>query len=437
MKNGVIMEIRGRKAVVLTPDGEFTTIYLKRNHNLSIGSEIKLAQKPQKNRKGYFIPSMPTMAGMASIIMLFVIVASVIPVPNNDAVAAYVSFDINPSIEVGINSDLEVVQYQAWNSDGEGLNLDHTTKNMPLAEFANVLVSKLEENGYLMDQGQLLIVASNVEKNSRYQEIKNKLEVTINSLKQNEVLTKQAVAITTILHADYQTRNKAIEKGVSPGKYMTYLAAQDRGVAITLEDARNLSIKKLDALNNRATASEDTTSEENEAEPIKNETNNLENKITQLNDKSSKAVSSESDEKKKVQSKQDLDPVVKEEKDSIGKLSDNGQFSTQQTSDKTVETKKVSEPKETSIEKKDRKKEEKDNKNNRSSKEDHKKDNDEDRKEHDDEREKEDHDDEKDEKDKDKDDRKDKREDKHEEKHEGKHDRHSKDDEDREEQEDD
>ncbi|WP_377887854.1 anti-sigma factor domain-containing protein [Alkalihalobacillus sp. R86527] len=419
MKNGVIMEIRGRKAVVLTPDGEFTTIYLKRNHNLSIGSEIKLAQKPEKNRKGYFIPSMPTMAGMATIIMLFVIVASVIPVPNNDAVAAYVSFDINPSIEVGINSDLEIVEYQAWNSDGEGLNLDQDTKNMPLEEFANILFSKLEENGYLTDKGQLLIVASNVEKNSRYQKVKSKLEETINGLKQNDVLTKQAVAITTILHADYQTRNEAVEKGVSPGKYMTYLAAQDRGVSITLEDARKLSIKKLGALNNRATASED-----DEAEPTENVTYDLENKITQLNDESNKAVTSESN-KKKEQSKQR--PVVKEDKEPIGKLSDNGQSSSQQSVDKTAKKLKDSEPQETSVQKKDKEKKEKEDKNNRSSKEDHK-----DRNDYDDKKDKKDKKDYKDKhKDKHKEKHKDKHdnkhEDKHEDKYESKHDHHSND----------
>ncbi|WP_270179935.1 anti-sigma factor domain-containing protein [Alkalihalobacillus sp. CinArs1] len=321
MKNGVIMEIRGRKAVVLTPEGEFTTIFLKRNHNLSIGSEIKLAKKPEKNKKGFFIPSMPTMAGMATIIMLFVIVASVIPVPNNDAVAAYVSFDINPSIEVGVNSDLEVVQYQAWNSDGEGLSLDKDTKNMPLAEFANVLISKLEENGFLTDQGKLLIVASNVEENSRYQKVKSKLEETINGLKNNEVLTKQAVAITTILHADHHTRKLAVEKGVSPGKYITYLAAQDRGVTISLEDARDLSIKKLDSLENRETASEGNT------EPVEDR-NDLDNKITQLNDKSNKAV--DSSENKKGQSNQNSEAVVKEEKDPIGQLSNKNEKSSSQ-----------------------------------------------------------------------------------------------------------
>ncbi len=277
MKNGVIMDIRGRKAVVLTPDGEFTTINLKRNHTLTIGSEIKLTPKPLNKKKGYFTPSMPTLAGMAAILLLVVIVTGVIPVRQNDAVAAYVSFDINPSIEVGVNSDLEVVQYQAWNSDGEGLNLDQEVTNMPLSEFGGLLVSKLDKEGYLTEDRKLLIVASNVEKKERYQAIKGQLENTIQGIEQNEALVNQAVAITTILDADYSTRAKAIENGITPGKYMTYLAAVDRGATLSIEEVRNLSVKNMDELQSESMTAVEAKSKDSSLE--------LEDSVVQLNDK--------------------------------------------------------------------------------------------------------------------------------------------------------
>ncbi|MGG1684226.1 anti-sigma factor domain-containing protein [Pseudalkalibacillus sp. NRS-1564] len=277
MKNGVIMDIRGRKAVVLTPDGEFTTINLKRNHTLTIGSEIKLTPKPLNKKKGYFTPSMPTLAGMAAILLLVVIVTGVIPVRQNDAVAAYVSFDINPSIEVGVNSDLEVVQYQAWNSDGEGLNLDQEVTNMSLSEFGGLLVSKLDKEGYLTEDRKLLIVASNVEKKERYQAIKDQLENTIQGIEQNEALVNQAVAITTILDTDYSTRAKAIENGITPGKYMTYLAAVDRGATLSIEDVRNLSVKNMDELETESMTAVESKSKDRSLE--------LEDSVVQLNDK--------------------------------------------------------------------------------------------------------------------------------------------------------
>ncbi|MCA0991814.1 anti-sigma factor domain-containing protein [Pseudalkalibacillus hwajinpoensis] len=285
MKKGVIMDIRGRKAVVLTPDGEFSTINLKRNHTLTIGSEIKLAPKPLNKKKGYFTPSMPTLAGMAAILLLVVIVTGVIPVRQNDVVAAYVSFDINPSIEVGVNSDLEVIQYQAWNSDGEGLNLERDTMNMPLSEFGGLLVSKLDNEGYLEEGRELLIVASNVEaKESKG--ITGDLEAVIRGIENNHALVTQAVAITTILDADFSMREKAIEHGISQGKYMAYLAAVDRGASLSMDEVRNLSVEKMDEMQPESmTAAEAKESEVPDESKVKDPQTPIEDSVVQLNDK--------------------------------------------------------------------------------------------------------------------------------------------------------
>ena len=319
MKNGVIMDIRGRKAVVLTPDGEFTTINLKRNHTLTIGSEIKLAPKPINKKKGYFTPSMPTLAGMAAILLLVVIVTGVIPVRQNNAVAAYVSFDINPSIEVGVNSDLEVVKYQAWNSDGEGLNLERDTMNMPLNEFAELLVSRLDQGGYLADGGKMLIVATDVGTKDRYNGIKSDLEEEISGIEQNESLMKKAVAISTILDADFSTRQEAVKNGVSPGKYMTYLAALDRGASITLDEARHLSVKKMDALQSESMTAVETEKAETEVESPK-----LEDAVVQLNDKSNKEQNHPADK----------ELIIEKSEQKLTKQNQNGNIPEEKTSTK-------------------------------------------------------------------------------------------------------
>ncbi|TKD69338.1 anti-sigma factor domain-containing protein [Pseudalkalibacillus hwajinpoensis] len=319
MKKGVIMDIRGRKAVVLTPDGEFTTINLKRNHTLTIGSEIKLAPKPIKQKKGYFTPSMPTLAGMTALLLLVVLVTGVIPVTQNDAVAAYISFDINPSIEVGVNSDLEVVQYQAWNSDGEGLNLSKETKNMPLSDFAGLLVSRLDKDGYLSNGGKLLIVASDVEKQERSENIKAALEKAIRNIEQNESLKNQSIAITTVLNSDYSTRQEAVKKGVSPGKYVTYLSALDRGVSITLSDVRNLSVKKIEAMD-----SQNMTADESDSlDPIK-ESSDLEDSVIQLNDKKAPSTDETTDNELILQesNESDLEDNQDNSKETIPEIED-------------------------------------------------------------------------------------------------------------------
>ncbi|WP_273832271.1 anti-sigma factor domain-containing protein [Guptibacillus sedimenti] len=312
MKKGVIMDIRGRKAVVLTPDGEFSTINLKRNHALTIGSEIKLAPKPLNKKKGYFTPSMPTLAGMAAILLLVVIVTGVIPVRQNDVVAAYVSFDINPSIEVGVNSDLEVIQYQAWNSDGEGLKLERDTMNMPLSEFGGLLVSKLDNEGYLEEDRELLIVASNV-KAKESKGISGDLEAVIQGIEKNNALVNQAVAITTILDADYSMREKAIEHGISQGKYMAYLAAIDRGASLSMDEVRNLSVKKMDEMQPESmTAAEGKESEDPNESKVKDTPTPIEDSVVQLNDKK---VPDQEDENGELILKQPEQKSVPESKD--------------------------------------------------------------------------------------------------------------------------
>ncbi|WP_301552952.1 anti-sigma factor domain-containing protein [Guptibacillus hwajinpoensis] len=339
MKQGVIMDIRGRKAVVLTPDGEFTTINLKRNHTLTIGSEIKLTPKPLKQKKGYLTPSMPTLAGMTALLLLVVLVTGVIPVTQNNAVAAYISFDINPSIEVGVNSDLEVVHYQAWNSDGEGLNLSKETKNMPLSEFGGLLVSRLDKDGYLSDGGQLLIVASDVEKKERSEHIKDALEKAIRNIEQSEALKSQSIAITTLLNSDHSTRQQALEKGVSPGKYVTYLSALDRGVSLTLSDVRDLSVKKIEALESQnMTAHErdatNTSDEKDAADPIKS-SSELEDSVVQLNDKKAASDDETGDNELILQ-----EPAERKTEDNVKK--DRSEESDSKVKDETPEINKES-----------------------------------------------------------------------------------------------
>lgn len=249
MGKGVIMELRNRKAVVLTPDGEFKNIRLAKDHHHAVGQEIRLDAviagkrdfSPFKN-----IRTIPAFSyGAAFIVFCLILTNFFFFQSPNHAVAAYVSFDINPSIEVSVDEDLNVIKVLAMNEDAKVLvpNIeDYYGKNID--EFANDFFEKVKASGYLKEYDEILVVTT-VKDDSTESDLQEDIEQSINEAKEatiSEDEVEVVVQATTV-----EKHEEAKENGFSTGKYITYLDAKNSGSDITMDEAKKMPLEQLRA----------------------------------------------------------------------------------------------------------------------------------------------------------------------------------------------
>ena len=154
----------------------------------------------------------------------------------------YVSLDINPSVELGINTFDRVVSAQAYNEDGFLLLEESTCKNLPVEEAVRVLVQEAAEQGFLFEDGST-VIALTAEANGE----KSAAELQAASENgANQVL--QAGAYTAIVYsdcADLKLREEALEAGVSPGKFRLILMLQALDPSITVAQYKEARITEL------------------------------------------------------------------------------------------------------------------------------------------------------------------------------------------------
>lgn len=141
----------------------------------------------------------------------------------------YVSFDINPSVELGLNAFDTVVSAQGVNEDGKNLLVDGNLYQYSLQNAMSYLVQQAAEQGYISEDGSTVIAVTALCNNEQKAiELQNSGEQGIKIALQ----TKNKEAVVYAAQAGLEIRTKAQEMGVSPGKYrlIQVLEALDPGI---------------------------------------------------------------------------------------------------------------------------------------------------------------------------------------------------------------
>lgn len=252
MKKGVVVNYNDDFVTVLTPDGQF----IKTNNGQGdyvIGNEISffpLADEREeaatrlsqltKVRKLTFLNSKKTRVGALSLIAIMFFMISFLPFFNNDKVYAYMSIDINPSFEVGIDDHLNVISLEPLNEEAEKIRVNLLDwRNKPFDEIIDAIVVQSKANGYVYP-GKEIVITTVI--NDKDHKIQPELEENINNI-QTSYENEQMIVQT--IKTDRETREMANKQGISMGKY------------VKLKEKEKLKEKKVDDKND---------------EPIKDET---------------------------------------------------------------------------------------------------------------------------------------------------------------------
>lgn len=236
------MDMNERFLTLLTPEGEFVQIN-KKEQFYELGQEISIPiQEKQSSPFITFLQSFKGKSLVAATMACMLALVTFIPFTDND-VYAYMSIDVNPSIELGVNEDLQVIEMIPYNEEGKQI-VDELKgwKNEDITIVTEKVLTSIKENGYLEKEHQIVI--GTVHTVERDKETEVKLQEALEGL-EKDIAKEEAEVIS--VEATEEERDLAIESGVTTGKYIVEQKkekAQKKLPANSNEKAKENQLKK-------------------------------------------------------------------------------------------------------------------------------------------------------------------------------------------------
>jgi hypothetical protein len=243
MKRGIVMSIHKQHAVVMTADGQF--LRAPAAGNIRIGEEISFDEEYKQPRRPFRKPYRYLSA--AAIVLLFMLPLLFYMGRDAEPVVAYLSMDINPSIEIGVDSRERTRELRALNEAGELLIAGLDYEGLYVQDVAAAIVERAQLNHYFDLSAQDVFIASVLlgEKTEALLQFESiltkKVDETVKELLAGFQNGSGGANVTT-LSVPFEVRNAADANGISAGKMTVYLMAKDEGYALELEQLKSQSI---------------------------------------------------------------------------------------------------------------------------------------------------------------------------------------------------
>lgn len=245
MIKGVVLKKKPKTLVVMTPKGEYREVAAKKR-NPQVGEQITFRKSDTRDRRDkltwpYFVSSLAVAA-----IISFFIFGGFGKLPNwfgNRDVVGYITLDINPSIEIGIDKLEKVRQVEGLNAEGEALIKDLVYRDKSFQDVITEILT-LAEPTYLSTGKADLLYSAVTTKETRL--LDTRLASDLREVSSNYLTDKHgddmkgfssvAFAVSPELH------DAARKAKISSGKYAAYLVAKSNGFAVTLDEFRADSV---------------------------------------------------------------------------------------------------------------------------------------------------------------------------------------------------
>ncbi|MBK5262389.1 MAG: hypothetical protein JJE17_07450 [Peptostreptococcaceae bacterium] len=156
--------------------------------------------------------------------------------------ANYVSLDINPSVELGVNAFNIVIDSEGINTDGEALIKVNSVLHMTLEEAIGALVREAATQKFIAADGSTVIAVTAISgKDATAVSLKEKCEDAVQQAIDSE-------NIEAIIYADYtnlELRARARDLGISTGKYKMIEILQGLDESITFKQYSSVTVTNI------------------------------------------------------------------------------------------------------------------------------------------------------------------------------------------------
>jgi len=154
----------------------------------------------------------------------------------------YVSLDINPSVELGVNVFDTVVTVEPVNEDGQDLLEAKDVIGLPIEKAIEDLVEEAADQDYIADNGTTVIAVTAESDDER---VALKLQEKSAQGVSLAMSNKKVIAEVYQDCSDLALRAEAKEQGVSPGKYKLIMMMQTLDPSITVEQYKEAKVSQI------------------------------------------------------------------------------------------------------------------------------------------------------------------------------------------------
>lgn len=206
------MEVDERFLTLLTPEGEFLKAR-KQKQDYLIGQEIDFSPVNEVLKKKSLFYSLPGKAVAAAVFAIMIATASFLPNFGSNDVYAYMSIDVNPSVELAVNDELEVIKLEAYNIEGEQIiSKLNNWKKQDVSIVTSQIINEIKIQGYFQNHDEVII--STVYEEKAQPKISKQLEANIEELEEE---IEKANLQLTVIQGTKEERKSAQEKGITTG----------------------------------------------------------------------------------------------------------------------------------------------------------------------------------------------------------------------------
>lgn len=144
---------------------------------------------------------------------------------------SYISIDVNPSVELGINRFGRVVSTNAYNEDGQVVLQQLSLTNIPYVQAISALLAKESSSGFLKEDSLLVFTVISAQDASIMKELSDA-----------EFYQKYETFLYT---SDTDCMKEAHSHKMSFGKYRGYQELSQYDASVTIGDCHNMTMEEL------------------------------------------------------------------------------------------------------------------------------------------------------------------------------------------------
>lgn len=149
---------------------------------------------------------------------------------NNHAVASVIMIDVNPSVEISVNRNDDVLDVTPINNDGSLILYDADFSDAELSEVVDEVITSMAKNGYLENENNSVLVTVQNENKEKADELGQTVAAEIElTLEKND---KKAGVINQTVTVSEDIRTFANDNYISYGKavFVMNIASKDSSV---------------------------------------------------------------------------------------------------------------------------------------------------------------------------------------------------------------
>lgn len=164
----------------------------------------------------------------------------------NYSVASIVALDVNPSIELGVNSKEQVISVTPKNEDGEKVIGDMKLKGSDLEVAVNAIIGSMLREGYISKMANSILISVDSDDPQKGVQMQERLSAEVRDMLDMDTF-KGAVLSQTIT-GDPDIKRLAEEYGITEGKAQLIKQITENDPVHTFAELAGLSVNELNLI---------------------------------------------------------------------------------------------------------------------------------------------------------------------------------------------